>query len=92
MTAGALTLAFVLAAVWAVLCRVNAMQKGVTHWPIFVQHAALGLGLFASLLLPADWGRAALAAGVFVFLAMGAHRWRHGAPADTRKPDRSEAG
>lgn len=85
MTAGTLTLALTLAAVWAVLCRINALQAGVTESRVFVQHAALGLGLFASLLLPAEWGRVALAAGIVVFLAIGASRWRHGAPAGTRK-------
>ncbi len=85
MTAGALTLAFILAAVWAVLCRVNAMQHGVTRWPVFAQHAALGLSMVAALLLPAEWGRTSLAAGVCVFLLMGAHRWRNGAPAGTRR-------
>ncbi len=87
MTAVALNTALTLAAVWAVLCRINALQHGATDPRVFVQHAALGLGLFGSLLLPADWGRVAIAAGVFAFLAIGASRWRNGAPAGTRKAE-----
>lgn len=90
MTAVALTTALTLAAVWAVLCRINALQAGVTEARVFVQHAALGLGLFASLLLPPEWGRVAIAAGVFAFLAIGASRWRHGAPAGTRKAQEAQ--
>lgn len=89
MTAGALTLALTLAAIWAVVCRINAMQAGVTRVAVFAQHAILGLALFGGLLLPPDWGRAALVAGVAIYLLMGSPRWRDGAPEGTRKP-RSE--
>lgn len=84
MTPAALTLALTLAAVWSVLCRINHMRPGVTRGAVFVQHAALALGLFADLLLQADWGRAALAAGVLIYLLLGAGRWRDGPPSETR--------
>lgn len=81
-----MTAALIVAALWAVLCRINHMQYGVTRDSVFVQHAALAAGLFSALVLPAEYALPALAAGVFVFLLMGASRWKHGAPQGISKP------
>ncbi len=71
-------------ALWSVLCRVNAMQHGITRPLVFIQHAALGLGLVGGLMWPAEWGRVAMAAGVVVFLLCSSGRWRRSAPEGTR--------
>ena|SRR6185436_5715856 len=81
-----LTNVLILAAIWSVICRVNAMQFGRSRGIVIFQHAALALGLLGGLILPGDWARAVMAAGIFLFLALGSGRWRHGAPADITKP------
>lgn len=84
-TAAAIALGLLTAAMWAILCRVNQMQRSVTRGIVFWQHAALGLGLICGLVLPAEWARVALAAGVLLFLLGSSARWKDGAPAGTEK-------
>lgn len=81
-----MTAALIIAALWSVLCRVEKMKHRVTLDSVFLQHAALGLGLFSALVLPATYALMCLAGGVFVFLAMGAPRWKDGAPQGITKP------
>lgn len=76
----ALTAGMLAAAVWSILCRINAMDMRVTRWSVIAQHAALGLGLFGALILPLGVAKLCMAAGVLGFLALGSPRWRHGAP------------
>jgi hypothetical protein len=68
------------AALWAVLCRINHMQRGKTDALVFWQHCALGLGVAGLLVFPPPWGRLCLAAGLMAFLLAGSYRWRYGAP------------
>lgn len=81
-----MTAALIIAALWSVLCRINHMQYRVTLDSVFLQHAALGLGLFSALVLPANYALMCLAAGVLVFLLSGAARWKDGAPEGITKP------
>jgi len=75
----------IITALLSVIVRIGHMHMGVTRIKVFVQHLALGAGLVAALMLPSNWGLLALAVSVQVFLSLGSHRWRHGAPADTEK-------
>ena len=81
-----MTAALIIAALWAVLCRINHMQHRVTKDSVFLQHAALAAGLFSALILPVEYALLALASGVTVFLVMGASRWKNGAPQGICKP------
>lgn len=81
-----ITSMLIVATIWSVICRVNHMMFGRTRGIVFWQHTALALGMLGGLLLSDTWGRACMAAGVFLFLALGSGRWRHGAPADITKP------
>ena len=69
------------AALWALLCRMNVMTldtlPAVRH-----QHGTLFAGLCFSLVLPGHAGHAALALGVLGFLVFSTHRWRFSAPED----------
>lgn len=80
----------VLAACFVVACRIDKMLKGVTKPWVFIQHAALGLGLLGGGLLSftrwADLSVGSAALGVLVFFVISRHRWRHGAPEGTSRP------
>lgn len=85
-----LSFMIVLAACFVVACRVDKMLRGVTKPGVFIQHAALGLGLFGGGLLSftrwADLAIGAAALGVLVFFVISRQRWKHGAPEGTSKP------
>lgn len=83
MTNEALTAIMLLAGLWSVLCRINQMQSGVTLPVVFWQHAALGMGLCAALLVPAPWSKMILAVSIAAYLISGASRWRYAAPPGT---------
>lgn len=83
MTITIITAAFLVAAIWSVLCRLAHMRPGRTQPVVFWQHLVLGLGLAAALLLPPDAGKLALSCGVALFLLAGATRWRYAAPPGT---------
>lgn len=83
MTNEALTAVMLLAGLWSVLCRINQMQVGVTMPVVFWQHASLGMGLFAALLVPAPWAKMVLAGSIAAYLIAGASRWRYAAPPGT---------
>ena len=83
MSASAIAFTLLCASMWAVLCRIKQMHPGVTRRVVFAQHAALGMGLAGGAVFSAEWARAALAAGVFVFLLLSASRWRDRAPPGT---------
>jgi hypothetical protein len=87
MTVEIITAGLLLAGLWSVLCRVNLMQHGRTAPLVFMQHALLGIGLFAALVLPVPLAKLAMAAGVCAFLVMGAARWRYAAPQWTETAD-----
>lgn len=74
-----------ISAIWSIICRVRYMDPKRTKWTVFIQHAALAMGLFGSLVLPHPHGKLGLVAGVFVFLLLSANRWKYGAPAGTDK-------
>lgn len=80
------TAALLCAALWAILCRFDRMQHRRTSLLVAVQHAILGLGLFAGLVLPIPWGMLTVSAGVFVFLLLGSSRWRSSAPSGIISP------
>lgn len=73
------------------LCRVDKMLLGHTRLEVFLQHAALAVALFASIILQftefEDWAPAAMYAGVVAFLLFGTGRWRHGPPPGTTRPN-----
>lgn len=75
----------ILTALFSVIARIGRMHQGVTRIKVFLQHLALGVGLLSALFLPPHYGLLALALGVQIFLSLGSHRWRHGAPLDTEK-------
>ena len=83
MTNEALTAIFLLAGLWSVLCRINQMRAGVTMPAVFLQHAMLGMGLFAALLFPPPWAKTILAVSIAAYLIAGASRWRYAAPRGT---------
>ncbi len=85
-----MTAAIFIAAIWSVLCRINLMKHGVTKPAIFVQHAALAMGLACGLLLSPPYAKMAMGAGVLIFLVAGSKRWRFGAPSGTTKPENLE--
>ena len=71
-------------------CRINKMMRGVTAVRVFIQHAALALGMFNAFLLSftkfAAWGTASVAAGVLIFFLLSLARWRYAPPAGTERP------
>lgn len=77
-------LSFVVASLWAIVCRINLMSKATRH-RVFLQYALLALGLFCSLMVPPAWQMLSVCAGVFAFLALSAPRWKDGAPPDTHR-------
>ena len=83
-----LTMAMLLAAGWSIICRVRMMSQGQTRAEVIGAHFALFAAISAAVLWPA-YGRLVLGAGLLVFVLLGAHRWRHGAPEGTRKPETS---
>lgn len=81
-----LTAGLIFGSIWAIICRVRYMDPKRTRSVVFIQHAALAMGLFCALMLPSPHSKLGLVTGVFVFLVLGANRWRHGAPPGTEKP------
>ena len=73
----------IVAAIVALLCRINAMKSGQTQNVVFAQHFALVVALFVSLFVQIEYAKTCIMFGVVAFLGMGAHRWKHGAPAGT---------
>jgi hypothetical protein len=67
-------------ALWSVLCRLSALEPSRETACVAVQHMALGMGLFCGLVLPGAASQTSLVIGVAAYLALGAPRWRHGAP------------
>ncbi len=70
-----------LMAILALICRMGRMTPETPahmRW----QHAVLLAGLVGTLVLPPLAGKAALSMAVMCWLALSAHRWRHGAPRD----------
>jgi hypothetical protein len=87
MTVEIITAAMLCSAIWSVLCRIHKMQPGVTKPTVVIQHAALGMALFSAFLLPPPYSKAALVAGVMVFLLLSSARWRKGAPGGTESTE-----
>lgn len=85
-----LTTVILAAGCWAVLCRIKSMHPRSTLPRVFWQHFALGLGLFAGILLPAAFGVLSVSAGVLLYLLLGMPRWRFGAPWDVLRLGRSD--
>lgn len=79
-----------ISAIWSIICRVRYMDPKRTRRAVFIQHAALALGLFGALLLPSPHSKLGLVAGVFIFLLLGSSRWKHGAPKGTDKDKHRE--
>jgi hypothetical protein len=50
---------------------------------VFLQHAVLGVGLFAAMVLPAPTAKLVLAAAITYYLIAGAYRRRYAAPPGT---------
>lgn len=73
-----------------IACRIEKMMRGVTAVRVFLQHAALALGMFNAFLLSftkfAAWGTASVAAGVLVFFLLSLSRWRYAPPSGTERP------
>lgn len=72
-----------------IACRIEKMMRGVTAVRVFLQHAALALGMFNAFLLSftkfAAWGTASVAAGVLVFFLLSLSRWRYAPPVGTER-------
>lgn len=70
-------------------CRIDKMMRGVTSLRVFLQHAALAMGMFGAFLLSfttfSAWGPVSVAAGVLVFLLLSLSRWRYAPPAGTNR-------
>jgi len=81
----AVTTTAILGALISVIGRIGHMHKGQTRVSVFIQHLVLGAGLALALALPPKYAVAPLALGIGLFLSIGGHRWRHGAPEGTRK-------
>lgn len=73
-----------------IACRIEKMMRGVTAVRVFIQHAALALGMFNAFLLSftkfSAWGTASVAAGVLIFFLFSLSRWRYAPPAGTERP------
>lgn len=73
-----------------IACRADKMLKGTTDGAVFVQHAGLGVALFASFVIQFTqhraWAGALIAGGVVFFFAMSRKRWQQSAPEGTTKP------
>lgn len=83
--ASAATVSSVGVALASLVCRIGYMQHGETRPLVFVQHLCLASGLVIALIVPLQYALMPAAVGVQLFLGLGAARWRHGAPRDTRK-------
>jgi hypothetical protein len=71
----------------AVICRVRHMHPSVTKISAFIPHLALAVGAFAAVVLPIQYAIPSILGAVLLSLLMGAKRWAHEAPEDTKKPD-----
>lgn len=71
-------------------CRVAKMMRGVTSVTVFLQHSALAVGMFGSVLLSfsgrSEWAAASASGGALLFLLMSVKRWRFAPPAGTNRP------
>jgi hypothetical protein len=81
----ALATTSIIGALFSLVCRIGRMHKGVTRSKVFLQHLALAAGLVIALVVPPKLAMLSIALGVHVFLGLGAARWRHGAPDDTKE-------
>lgn len=88
--ASAATIGSVIVALTSLVCRIGYMTHGMTLTRVFVQHFALAVGLVIALVVPQRFALLPVVFGVQLFLSLGAPRWKHGAPHDTRK-DRHES-
>lgn len=75
----AILFAMVAAISYSVACRLRHTDSQ-TSTIIKLQHCLLNAAALFSLVVPPDWSGVMLAAGVAVFLVLGAPRWRHGVP------------
>lgn len=73
-------------ALWSIICRVNLMKHKVTRDRVFVQHSLAAFALLGGIIMPDPYSKLMLAAGWWLYLLMGAPRWRFGAPHGTIKP------
>jgi hypothetical protein len=79
--------ALICSSIWSIICRVRYLKIGRTLASVALQYIALAMGLLGGLILADGWtARASMAAGIFVFLVLGAPRWRHSAPEGVTKP------
>lgn len=85
MAPAALTVALLFAAIWALICRIRHMTPATTKPAVFAQHALLALSLFAAMLLPPEWSKASMAAGILAYLLVSSRRWRTSAPEGTER-------
>lgn len=85
MDINVITATLLLASIVSLVCRVAKMHSGRTKFGVFLQHAGLALALFGALFLPSEHAKAAMAAGVLLFLLLGSRRWADGAPPGTDK-------
>jgi len=90
MNGQSLSIILTLSACFLLMCRIDKMIHGVTKKTVFVQHAALAMGMFGSVILDftayAEWSNASMAIGVLSFFFFSIGRWRRGAPDGTTRP------
>lgn len=79
-----------------IACRADKMMKGKTDGSVFLQHAVLGVALFASFVIQFtpyhDWADTLTSAGVVFFFVMSRRRWKRAAPEGTTKPGELDEG
>ncbi len=82
--------------VGTMVCRINHMSPN-TKPEVVLQHIVLAIGFFAVPVVAfiaqsqfgssgAEWSLLVILVAIFVYLLLGSHRWRYGAPAGTIKP------
>lgn len=76
-------LLIVAAIVWSVICRGRHMD-GQTLPIVQRQHSLLAAAALFSLVVPSEWSATVLGLGEALFMALGAGRWKSGAPEGTR--------
>jgi hypothetical protein len=72
----ALMVCLLLGVIYSVCCRLLAMRPGPASRAAAVQHIALGTSAAAALICPYPGG--ALSVGLFLFMLIGARRWKNG--------------
>lgn len=84
------TQALTILACGIIACRVDKMLKGATAPGVFIQHAVLGVALFASSVIQFTvyraWAGSLVSAGLVFFFVMSRKRWKNSAPEGTTKP------